>query len=314
MNIILNITAPVFFIIGLGYFCARKKLVPTEAQKTFSLYVFYCAMPCYLFLAMAKVPRAMIVNANYIAAFAISMLVVAAIGGFITKVIHRRDLASSILAMMGACYTNSAFIGIPIIVMVYGNAAPVIVITLFQVIVVTTIILTSIEIHQKHGLFSIKALREFPKTVLLNPIVGGSLLGIIFAWQSWTVPILIDRTGSLLGGAGIPTALFALGLSLGGTRPVLKTSTRKLVYILSGLKILVHPALAYLVGRYLFGLTDPWLGSLTIVAAMPTAMNNFIFAQRYDAFVEESSQIVFVTSVLSLFTLSSLLWLFGIGQ
>jgi predicted permease len=314
MNIILSITAPVFLIIALGYLCARKKLIPAEAQKPFSLYVFYYAMPFYLFLAMAKVPHDTIVNFKYIAAFALSMFVVAAIAGFITKRIYRRNFPSCILAMMGSCYTNSAFVGIPIIVMAYGNAAPVIVITLFQVIVVTTIILTTIEIRQKHGLLSVKALREFPKTVLLNPIVGGSLLGIIFAWQGWQVPVLVERAGSLLGGAGIPTALFALGLSLADRKPFTHASSRKLVYLLTGLKVAVHPLFAYCAGRYLFGLSDPWLGSLTIVAAMPTAVNNFVFAQRYESFVSESSQTVFLSSVISLFTLSSLLWLFGIGQ
>jgi predicted permease len=314
MSIIFSITAPVFFIIGLGYLCARKKFIPVEAQKHFSLYVFYCAMPCYLFLSMAKVPRNMIAKADYVVAFAIAMFVVAAIGWFITAMIYRRNFASSILAMMTACYTSSAFIGLPIIVMAYGNAAPVIVITLFQLIVVTTIILTSIEIHREHGLLSLKALRAFPKTVLLNPIVGGSLLGIIFAWQNWVVPVLVERTGSLLGGAGIPTALFTLGLSLGSNRTVLKAASRRLVYALSGLKIIVHPALAYLLGRYVFNLSEPWLGSLTIVAAMPTSMNNFIFAQRYDDFIEESGQIVFITSVASLFTLSGLLCIFKIAQ
>jgi predicted permease len=240
--------------------------------------------------------------------------VVAALGGSLARYFYKCDAASSILAMMGACYTNSAFIGIPIIVMAFGQPAPVVIITLFQVILVTTTILTSIEIYQKHGLISLRTLREFPKTVLLNPLIGGSLLGILFALQEWTVPVTLERSFRLLGDAGIPTALFALGLSLGEKRQAVPSSSRTLVYILVVLKTMIHPAIAWTVGRYVFHLGEPWLGALTIIAAMPTAMNNFIFSQRYGVFIAESSQIVFLSSIVSLFTLSGLLWLFAVGH
>ena len=79
------------------------------------------------------------------------------------------------------------------------------------------------------------------------------------------------------------------------------------------MKCLLHPALTWLIGRYLFGLGEPWLSSLTIIAAMPTALNTFIFAQRYGVFVDESGRIVLLSSLVSLVTISALLVLFGVA-
>ncbi len=310
---VLSITAPVFLIVALGYVCAARAFLNEGAQKTLSLFALYCALPCYLFLAMAKVPRDMIVNVDYIGAFAVSMGMVAVLGGLIARRFYKRDNVSTILAMMGACYTNSSFVGIPIIVMALGQPGPIVVITLFQVLVVTTTILTSIEIHQKHGAFSLRALREFPRTVLLNPLVGGSLLGVLFAVFSVPVPIVLERTLRLLGDASIPCGLFALGLSLGAMNLRTPSSGGKgLVCSLVVLKTLVHPALAWVIGHYVFHLHDPWLNAVILVAAMPTAVNNYIFAQRYNIFVQESSRVVFWSALVSLFTLSALLGVLGV--
>jgi predicted permease len=313
MNALLTITAPVFLIVAFGYGCARAAFFQADAPKIFMRYIFYCTMPFYFFATMAKVPKTMIANADYIFAYAISMIGATALAWFVARVLARRDFTSCVLAGMSASGTNAIYIGTPIIVMAYGNPSAVVVLSLFQIVVATTAILTSIEIHKKHGILSWAALREFPSIVLCNPMIIGAATGILFALNEWAVPTTLDRASQLLGSAGIPTALFVLGLSLGEKRPRLTAKNRNLVYTLVGLKSFAHPALAWLAGRYLFGLSDQWLQPLTLIAAMPTAVNNFIFAHRYDSFVAESSQIIFLTSILSLFTLSGLLILFGIG-
>ena len=311
MDILLGITAPVFLLIGLGYVLARKNFFPENTQRAFNLYAFYCAMPCYYFQAMAKVPRNMLGTVDYIAAFALSMFLVALIGGLVAKYAGR-DFTSCVLATMSACHTNSGLIGLPIIIMAYGNVAPVIIVSLFQTIFITTTILTSIEIHKRHGGLSWKALSELPKTIALNPIIGAALIGIVFSLENWAIPAIIGHTTELLGGAGIPTSLVALGLSLGSEKIQFEAQDRVLVYILTALKIFIHPICAWLIARYVFKLVDPWLGSLTIVSAMPTAINNFIFAQRYNNFVFESKQIVSLTLVFSIFTVTWLLWFFNV--
>ncbi len=314
MNEVVSIAAPVFVIIALGFVCAKRQVFGAEVQRSFSLYVFYFSMPCYLFLNMAQGQRAAMMPFDYVAAFALAMIVIAAVAGLYMQQFAKRDFASTVLGMMSASYTNSVFIGIPIVVMAYGSIAPVVVVTLFQIIVATTAILASIEIHRQKRCVSWRHLGEIPKVVLLNPIIGGSLLGIAFSMNEWPVPLPVERTCQLLGSAGVPTALFALGLSLGGEQLPATQNSRRLICVLVGLKIFVHPALAWLLGRYIFDLAGPSLGALTIIAGMPTAMNNFTFAQRYGVFVQESGRVVFLSTVLWLLTLPALLLIFKIGQ
>lgn len=312
MNEVVSIAAPVFFIIALGYACAKRQVFGADVQRSFSLYVFYFSMPCYLFLNMAHSQKAAMMPVGYVAAFALAMAAIAAVAALYMQQFARRDFASTVLGMMSASYTNSVFIGIPIIVMAYGSIAPVVVVTLFQIIIATTAILASIEIFRQHGR-SWRQLGEIPKVVLLNPIIGGSLLGLAFSMNEWPVPLPVERICQLLGSAGVPTALFALGLSLGGEQFPVTQSSRRLVCVLVGLKIFLHPALAWLLGRYVFDLSGPSLGALTIIAGMPTAMNNFTFAQRYGVFVQESSRVVFLSTVLWLLTLPVLLLVFKVG-
>jgi malonate transporter and related proteins len=299
---VLAITAPAFFIIFLGYVGSRLKVFEVGVQKFFSLYVLYFAMPCYLFLSMAKSTPNMIANINYIASFALGLIVTATLSWLLASKFFKRKQDESVLAMMSGCYTNSAFIGIPIII-----------VTLFQLIFVTTFILTALETVQRHGKLSLKILYDLPKTILLTPIIAASLLGIISSLMQWPVPQIVDNSFGLLGNAGIPTALFALGLSLGSKGEKFSISDRKLVYSLVVIKNIIHPLIAGIIGHYIFNLSEIWLSALVVVSAMPTAMNNFVFAQRYGAFEGEASLIVFLSSVTSLFTLSILLWWFTIA-
>ena len=313
MSPIFTIVAPVFLVMGLGWVCSRLDLFPADAEKAFSIFVVYCAMPCYLFLAMAHVPRDLVIRGDFMAAFALGMAATALIGGAISRWLGHRDFAGCVLGTMSACQTNSVYVGMPIIVMAYGTPGPVIIVSLFQVIVMTTLVVGCLELHRKHATVSWQSWFGLPRVALFNPIVGASVLGMVFSVNGWPVPGVVERTGQLLGAAAIPTALFSLGLALGNRRPRFEAGGRPHVYLLAGVKCLVHPALTWLVGRYLFGLGEPWLGSLTIIAAMPTALNTFIFAQRYEVFVDEASEIILLTSLASLVTISGLLLLFGVA-
>jgi hypothetical protein len=310
---IVTIVAPVFLVMGLGALCARLALFPVEAQKVFGVYVFFCAMPCYLFLAMAHMPRDQVFHGDFLAAFAVGMAGTAVIGAAVTRWLGHRGFGECVLGMMSACQTNSVYIGVPIIAMAYGAPGPVIIISLFQVIVMTILVLGCLELHQTGRGWSWRTCLSLPRIALGNPIVGASLLGMVFSWQDWTVPVLAERTGQLLGNAGIPTALFALGLSLGQRRPRLEAGCRTLIGVLVGVKGLVHPALTWLVGRHLFGMGEASLGTLTLIAAMPTALNTYIFAERYGIFVSESSQIILLSSLVSVVMISTLLEMFGVA-
>ena len=77
------------------------------------------------------------------------------------------------------------------------------------------------------------------------------------------------------------------------------------------LKIIFQPLLAYLAARYIFALDSAEVLAVTLFAGLPTAQNTFIYATEYKVPNGLSRDAVVASSVLSLGTLSLILWLLG---
>jgi malonate transporter len=114
----------------------------------------------------------------------------------------------------------------------------------------------------------------------------------------------VKAFGTLLGGAALPCALFALGAALVG-RPI--ATGRGEVALLVGLKLLVHPLAVWVMVTHAFALQPLWARVAVIEAALPTAANVFVLAQRYDVYVDRASAIVFTSTLVSVATVSVLL-------
>jgi malonate transporter and related proteins len=293
---------PAFVMVALGYWLGMVNVVPASSSKAFSAMVFYVAMPAFLFIKTATVPDLSSIPSGYLSAFAAVQI---GIGVFAMSVLLRRryNISQSMLGAMGSCYTNSAFMGMPIVIMLYGSALPIIIVNIYQVTLLTTIILFTQEIvradEDREKVHAGKHALTLFKTIFLNPIILASLTGLIVACAGVEVPKPLFDILEFVGVPGIPLALFALGLSLSNKEYTSNNKNRD-VYFLILLKSLIQPAAAYIAGKYMFGLSSEWLGPLVICAALPTAVNNYVFAERYGHFQAETRDIVFYTSLLSL--------------
>ena len=113
---------------------------------------------------------------------------------------------------------------------------------------------------------------------------------------------LIDSLAS----AAAPCALFALGVSA-ALRPLTRVPV-ELLYLLP-LKLLIHPLLVYLAVSWIPGIPDIWVYSVVLLAALPTATNVFIIAQQYQAWEQRASSMIVISTLLSIFTVTTLLYL-----
>jgi malonate transporter len=119
-----------------------------------------------------------------------------------------------------------------------------------------------------------------------------------------------DNFLGLLGEAGIPMALMALGLSLAGYS--LKGQWRA-VFTLMTLKMLGLPVVVWLIARYLVGLDPFWTQIALMLAAMPTGANAYLFAERYASGTAPVSGAIALGTAVSLLTLSGLFLLMDMG-
>jgi len=117
-------------------------------------------------------------------------------------------------------------------------------------------------------------------------------------------PLALDRLLQFLQNAAAPCALFTLGVTV-ALRPLKKMPWE--VPFLTAVKLILHPVLMFLL-LSLFGPFDQtWLYTAVLMAALPPALNVFVFARQYDTWVEQASNAVLVGTLVSVMMLTSVM-------
>ncbi|MEU6215220.1 AEC family transporter [Streptomyces sp. NPDC047023] len=299
---------PVLLAFGGGVLLARRKTVPAEASKAFSDYAFLFAVPCYLFGNIYASDLAALFDwraiGGYAAAAALAAVIVAA--GAVAY--GRREPRDVALRVMAGVQVNTAYFAVPVFITVFGTAAPIFPVLLFQVCVLSLVVIALMELGRDGpaGAGPGRRLGRAAVASLVTPLVLACNAGILLNLLSVRVPAVVLDGAAFVGDSASPVALFALGLHLGGTGLGLRDTTREELALI-GFKCLVFPLLAWVVCGALFGVRGEWLAYLVLIAAMPTPQNLFIFAQRYDVGVGLSAAVVIKSSLVSLLLLP--LWL-----
>jgi malonate transporter and related proteins len=148
-----------------------------------------------------------------------------------------------------------------------------------------------------------RALRSVALNPVLLSIVGGALVGA----SGLGLPGPLERFLGFLGGAAGPTALFALGGTLARLR-----IDRGLLVVASGAvlaKLAAYPLLVWLMLGPLLGLEPFWVHAGVLLAAMPTASNAFVMAQRNHAAADEVSAAVLFSTLIAALAFPATAWL-----
>ena len=269
--------AVIWAIVALGYLIGRLDLLGGNAPVVLARLVFFVAAPALLFatLTTASLDR---IFTPALAAFVLSTLAVAALYWLMARLWWRRTVAQTTVGALAASYVNAANLGLPIAAYVLGDVSFVAPVLLFQVLLAAPVALAVLDIASGQGRPSLTRIVLLPAR---NPIMLTSAAGIAIAAIGWHPPASLLQPIELVGAAAVPCALLAFGLSLPGSRPLQPGPDARDRYAAVALKVLVQPALAYLIGRYGLGLAGPVLLAAVVTSALPTAQNVFVFATRY---------------------------------
>jgi hypothetical protein len=276
---ILALTAPLFFLVLLGYALARWGDWPALAADALTRFVFCVAVPALLFRLMSDFSRLPPVDARLLIAFFGACLAVFAAGRWIAaRVFHLDGVAGSVFAL-GGIFSNNVLLGIPLARVTLGERAlPAISLVLvFNALLLWTLATVSVE-WARHRALSWSGYFQAAKTVLGNPIVASILLGTAWGFAAIPLPGFVDRTLAMVGDAAVPLSLIALGMGLAqyGIREGWKVSGAMTVMKLAG-----QPLAVWLLARAL-SLPPLETQAIVLLATLPVGANVYLMARQFD--------------------------------
>jgi predicted permease len=293
-------------IIALGFLLAHFGVLGSDSQELLTRLVFFVATPALLFQTLSTAPVGQIFSSG-LAVASLSFVGTAAVYVLLARVVWHRSTGDTVVGTLSSAYVNAANLGLPITVYVLGTASFIAPVLLMQLVVITPLALAILDAIVSKRRPSLLGIITQP---LRNPITVGSFLGLLCSLAGWQVPAPIAAPVALIAGMAVPAVTLAYGISLRlGPRPIAGGSRVELA-VVSLLKLLVQPLLAYAAARWLFDLDGRALLAVTVVAALPTAQNIFVYATRYDRATTLARDSIFVTTVLSvpvLLTITALL-------
>jgi predicted permease len=198
--------------------------------------------------------------------------------------------------------------GIPIALATWGDAAS---LPLFILVGIHTLIMVP-AVSLGYALAGGKgrglghALGDTAGDLVRNPILIGLAAGMLYGRYGPPLPYLADETARLLGEASVPAALFAVGgtlarYSIGGQVPH--------ALVLSMIKLVLLPLVVWLLAERVIGLPALWTQVAVLLAALPSGVTAFLFANRYGAAKNTVTTTIILSTFLGLATVPMAIWL-----
>lgn len=293
-------TLPFFALIGLGYGAGRTRFFTPEATAYLTKFVFYFALSAMLFRFSANLSLAEIMNWPLVVAYLWGSFVVYLLATLVA-LLRKRGIEEAAVEAQCAVVGNVGFLGIPMLVLLLGEAAigPVMLVLAVDLMVFGSLIVILIT-GSRDGRMSLGMLRAVGLGLVSNPMIVSITLGLIWSTLRIPIPAPMNEFLALLGAAATPGALFAIGASLAS-----KSAERVSVAgWLSLCKLVLHPAAVAVAGLLVFSVDPYAAGVMIAAAALPVAGNVYILAQHYGVAPQRVSASILISTAISVLTVS----------
>jgi malonate transporter len=303
---VLNTALPFFALIFCGYGAGRLRLLDETAAAGVNTFVFYFALPAFLFGLMSSSRIGEVVNGPFIGAYVTASLAVFTLAALAGRSLFRLERTEAAVQGLAAVLANTGYMGIPLVSAVFGTEAAVPIVVGLTLDGILMIPLGIIVIESSKG--NSERLPATPlstfSALARNPLILAIFVGLVSSTAGLEAPAPLANFIDLLGGTAGPCALFALGATLAGRK--VSGGTAEVSYM-TFMKLAVHPTALFLTSTLLFNVQPLWATAALLGAALPIAANVFIVARQYDVYVVRTSSAILVSTVVSVFSVSALL-------
>jgi predicted permease len=319
MQAILAVTGPFFALVLCGYLAARQRVLPDSAIPGLNAFVLYFALPCMLFRFGAETPVLELLNPSLLSVWLVCALLML----FFTVAVTlgpRMNLKNASFGALVAAFPNTGFMGVPLLVALLGPAAagPAICTILVDIFVTTSLAIGLAQGAEASGQGARAAVMKALKGAMVNPLPWAIALGATVGALDLTLPGPVAAVVKMMADAASPVALFTIGAVLWRAGLQAHSRTPVSLYLpVAALKLLLHPVLVFVAAGAARQLGAPLTGFqivvITLVAALPSASNVSVLAERYSADNGRVARIIMASTVVAFATFSALTWLLGVN-
>ena len=292
-------------VIAIGWLLVRTRAVPADADGVLTRVCFFAATPALLVTTLSRADLTAVLSRSTAVAVAAELAAIVS-AWCLHRLVLRRPTAEATIGALASGYVNAANLGIPVAVLVLGDAAAIAPILLLQLLVLTPATFTVLDAVTRRGNPSRLATLTVP---LRNPLLWGVVAGTAVNLggvdlKEWCGGYPAQGL-EMLGRVAVPLMMLALGMSLAGAprplqkpapdAPVRGAGRRSGLWLAVGWKLTAMPGLAVVIGLAA-GLSGGQLLVPVVTAALPTAQNVFMYASRYGAAKDLARDAVLLTT------------------
>ncbi len=309
MQALASVILPVFLVIGFGYVVRWRDLIRDEHVDGLMLFTQNFAIPCMLFVAIARLDLGASFEWRLLVSFYTGALVGFAAGVIGARLLFKRDWEDSIAIGFICLFSNSVLLGLPITERAYGAEAlaPNYAIIALHSPICYAVGITAMEVVRNRGVGVAATAGRALTAMFRNALVIGIGLGFVVNLGGIPLPQVLDDALDLMVRAAIPAALFGLGGVLYRYRP---DGDWRTIGFAVAVSLLLHPAIVWAMGRGLALEPGPF-NSAVITAAMAPGVNAYVFANMYGRARRVAASSVLLGTALC--ALSGWVWLELLG-
>lgn len=290
----------VFILLGVGFYFTRTHKWADNTPNIFSTTVVQIAAPA---LAITSIENRF--TPELLKSSVLNLLIATAccfilyfIGAGLARLLKLNKKKTAIFKVTYA-FNNTMFIGLPIISIVFGDEGLPYLFTCY---------LVSISLFWSLGAWTISKASDrleskaFSVRRIFSPGLIGVIIGCLLSGFELHLPLVLETALTYLGDLTVPLSLLVIGSNLATSvsKGMLKINIDQIL-ILAG-KFIISPLLFW--GTFsLFGISGLPLHVFIMIAALPCHAQTAILAQFYDVEGEYSSNMVSISTLVSLVTI-----------
>lgn len=304
------VVLPVFLVIAAGFGAARAGLFKPGAVDGLMVYAQNFAVPCLLFRGIADLDLRATFSPGLLVSFYAGAILCFALAIAGERRLFGRRPGEAVAIGFGALFSNSLLLGIPIMTRAYGAEAlaPNFAIIAIHAPICYLLGIATMEFARADGRGLAGTAQAVARAMFRNALMIGIALGFAVNLSGIGLPEPVRVAVDMMADSALPAALFGVGGVL--TRYAIRSQLGEVAWI-SGLSLVVHPAIAYGLAVFVFDLPIEFVRSVVVTAAMAPGVNAYVFASLYARGQAQAASIVLLATAASVLTVSAWLALLG---